>query len=224
MHALIIEDDNRLAQSIQALLKKHHFASTIAETGEKGIYSLETESYDVIILDWMLPGLEGIEVCKSIRKKDNSIPIIMLTAKSQIEDKVEGLINGADDYLTKPFASEELIARINALIRRKTGSSFTSVVQILDLVVNTSTHVVVRNNTDILLAPREYALLEYLVINKNKAVDRIDLLHHVWGEDIDPFSNTVDVHIRYLRKKIDDPFHKKLIRTVKGKGYMICGD
>lgn len=224
MHALIIEDDKRLAQNIQKLLKINHFTSTVAETGEEGMYYLDTESYDVIILDWMLPDLEGIEVCKLIRKKDDSTPVIMLTAKSQIEDKVEGLVTGADDYMIKPFAFEELIARINALIRRKTGSSFTSIIQIADLSLNTQTHAVTRNKTNILLAPREYALLEYLVVHKNQAVDRIDLLHHVWGEDIDPFSNTVDVHIRYLRKKIDDPYPKKLIRTVKSKGYMICDD
>lgn len=222
MHILIIEDDKRLSQNIQRLLEKILFTSTIALTGEEGLYNLSTETYDAIILDWMLPDMEGIEICKILREKNDATPIIMLTAKSQIEDKVEGFTMGADDYITKPFASEELLARLRALIRRRAGTSFTSIIKIADLSINVSTHVVIRGDNIINLAPKEFALLEYLALHKNEAVDRLDLLHHVWGEEIDSFSNTVDVHIRYLRKKIDDPFENKIITTVKGKGYMIC--
>lgn len=224
MHVLIIEDDIRLSQNIQKLLERNNFTTTVAPTAERGLYFLETETYDVIILDWMLPDKEGIEVCKIIRDKKNPTPIIMLTSRSQIEDRVEGLMTGADDYLTKPFAAEELLARLGALIRRHSGNTFSSTLQISELQINTSTHNVSRQGREISLAPKEYSLLEYLATHKNEAVDRLDLLHHVWGEDIDPFSNTVDVHIRYLRRKIDDPFDKKIIKTVKGKGYMICDD
>lgn len=224
MHVLIIEDDNIIARNIQRMLQKAGITSTISLNGKDGMYHLEIETYDVVILDWMLPDKQGIDVCKAIRKKDNKTPIIMLTAKSQLEDKVEGLNTGADDYLTKPFAMEELIARVKALIRRKSGETLSPVLIVSDLSVNTDTHEVKRARKIIPLAPREYTLLEYLVIHKGKTVGRDTLLHHVWGEDIDPFSNTVDVHIRYLRKKIDDKFKKKLIKTVKNTGYAIWDD
>lgn len=224
MHILIIEDDARLARNIQKLLERNNFTSTAVGTGEKGMLLAETESYDALILDRMLSDIEGMALCAKLRQRGNSTPVIMLTAKSQIEDKVEGLTTGADDYLTKPFRFEELLARLYALIRRGTGRTLSSIIQISDLEINTAKHEVSRRNAIIQLAPREYCLLEYLAIHKGEAVDRLKLLHHVWGEEIDPLSNTVDVHIRYLRRKIDDKFSKKLIKTVKGKGYMICED
>lgn len=224
MHVLIIEDDSLIAHNIQKMLQRTGITSTISLNGEDGIFQSETETYDVIILDWMLPGKQGNEVCKIIRKKNIKTPIIMLTAKSQLDDKIEGLDTGADDYLTKPFSMEELIARVKALIRRKSGESVSPILAVSDLSINTNTHEVKRVNKIIFLAPREYTLLEYLVINKGKTVNRESLLHHVWGEDIDPFSNTVDVHIRYLRKKIDDKFKKKLIKTIKNTGYAIWED
>jgi two-component system OmpR family response regulator len=224
MHILIIEDDTRLSQNIQKLLERSNFTLTVAGTGEKGMFYAETESYDAIILDRMLPDADGIILCKKLRKKGNSTPIIMLTAKSQIEDKVEGLMVGADDYLTKPFRAEELVARLHSLIRRGTGKTLSSVIQISDLKIDTAKHGATRGNVIISLAPKEYSLLEYLAFHAGEAVGRLELLHHVWGEDIDPLSNTVDVHIRYLRQKIDDDFPKKLIKTIKGKGYMICED
>lgn len=224
MHVLIIEDDSIIAHNIQKMLQRVGITSTVTLNGEDGIFQSETETYDVIILDWMLPGMQGIDVCREIRKKDNKTPIIMLTAKSQLEDKISGLNTGADDYLTKPFSMEELIARVKALIRRKSGETTSPILAVSDLTINTNTHEVKRADKIISLAPREYVLLEYLVLNKGKAVSREALLHHVWGEDIDPFSNTVDVHIRYLRKKIDDKFKKKLIKTVKSAGYAIWED
>lgn len=224
MHVLIIEDDNIIARNIKKMLRGIGITSTISLSGEDGMYQLEIEKYDVIILDWMLPDKQGIEVCEVIRSKDNKTPIIMLTAKSQLEDKIEGLNTGADDYLAKPFAMEELIARVKALIRRKSGETRSPIIKVSDLSINTNTHVVKRGNKIIFLAPREYTLLEYLATHKGQAVGREALLHHVWGEDIDPFSNTVDVHIRYLREKIDENHKKKLIKTVKNTGYAIWED
>lgn len=224
MHILIIEDDLIIAGNIQKMLETADYTATVVNDAQNGLYQADTESYDAIILDWMLPDSSGIEVCRSLRAKQNSTPVIMLTAKSQLEDKIEGLSTGADDYLTKPFAMEELFARVKALIRRKGGTVPSPMIEIADLILNTNTRQVKRANAPIILAPREYTLLEYLAIHKGEAIDRVTLLHHVWGEDIDPFSNTIDVHIRYLRKKIDDKFSKKLIKTVKNKGYLLCED
>lgn len=224
MHVLIIEDDARIARNIKKMLESSDILATVAPDAEKGIYYSKSETYDVVILDWMLPDKEGIEVCRLIRSHNNTTPIIMLTAKSQLEDKIEGLSTGADDYLTKPFAMEELLARVNALIRRGGRESASPLIQIADLTINTNTREAERGGREIVLAPREYTLLEYMARNKGLAIERIALLHHVWGEDVDLFSNTVDVHIRYLRKKIDDGFSKKLIRTIKNKGYMLCED
>lgn len=224
MHVLIVEDDQIIAGNIQKMIKAAGDTSTVALSAEEGLYQTEVESFDVIILDWRLPDQEGIEVCKILRDKKNATPIIMLTAKSQVEDKIEGLTTGADDYLTKPFVMKELLARLKALVRRGAGVTPSPIIEIADLVINTNTHEVTRAGRPIILAPREYTLLEYLALHLGEAIERDKLLHHVWGEDIDPFSNTIDVHIRYLRKKIDDAFSKKLIKTVKNKGYLLCKD
>lgn len=222
MHILIIEDDERIANNLKKLLETAGFQTTVASNGEEGIFQALEETYDVIVLDWMLPDYDGIEVCRKIRKKKNTTPVIMLTAKSQLENKIEGLNVGADDYLTKPFEGRELLARIKALIRRRSGKTQSPLIKIRNLEINTNTTMVKINNKIIKLAPKEYALLEYLAANKGKVIDRMTLLHHVWGEDIDEFSNTVDVHIRYLRQKIDDGQERKFIQTIKNKGYMLC--
>lgn len=222
MHILLIEDDVRIAVNIKKFLIKESFLVTHVENGEDALFQIETETYDVILLDWMLPDHNGPTICKSIRLKQNTTPILMLTAKSQVEDTVEGLTSGADDYLTKPFSFEVLLARIKALIRRKSGATQPSTITVNDLVIDTNLNTVKRSGHLINLSPREYSLLEYMAVHKDKTMDRLTLLHHVWGEDIDPLSNTIDVHIRYLRKKIDDGFKVKLIRTVKNKGYILC--
>lgn len=222
MHILIVEDDDRIAKNIKKILESDNFKVTIAANGEDGLYQAVEETYDVIILDWMLPDQDGITVCKKIRQKKNTTPIIILTAKSQLENKIEGLNVGADDYLTKPFEGQELLARVKALIRRQSGRTQSPVIKIGHLEIDTNTTIVKMNRQVVNLAPKEYALLEYLAVNKGRVIDRMTLLHHVWGEDIDEFSNTIDVHIRYLRQKIDDNQEKKLIRTVKNKGYMLC--
>lgn len=222
MHILVIEDDERIANNVKKLLESADYQTTISKNGEDGLYQALEETYDVIILDWMLPDQDGIEICKKIRLKKNTTPIIMLTAKSQLENKIEGLNVGADDYLTKPFDGQELLARIKALIRRQSGKSQSPIIKIQRLEINTNTTVVKLDGKEIQLAPKEFALLEYLAVNKGRVIDRMSLLHHVWGEDIDEFSNTIDVHIRYLRQKIDDNREKKLIQTVKNRGYMLC--
>lgn len=164
----------------------------------------------------------GIDLCNKLREKKYSTPILILTARSQTDDVIAGLQKGADDYLVKPFEMEILIARIKALLRRKNTILIPPILTVADLTLNSNTRQVKRAGAEIPLAPREYVLLEYLLKNKGRVIDRMELMEHVWGETIDEFSNTVDVHIRYLRKKIDEPFKKALIKTVKQKGYMIC--
>lgn len=221
MRILIIEDDTRIADNISEYLKvKANFSTQISNTFEDAEYLLSTENYDCLILDWMLPDGDGMELLKIARNKEITTPIIMLTAKSQIEDKITGLESGADDYLTKPFALAELLARIKTLIRRRSLASASPLIKIRDLQININTREVHIGKEIISLAPREYELLEYMALQKGTTLSRQDLLEHVWGEEIDPFSNTVDVHIRYLRKKLEKG--NILIKTIKGKGYLLC--
>lgn len=221
MKILIVEDDERIAANIRNYLKNTaNFSSQIAPSSEEAEYLFSTQDWDGVILDWMLPDGDGLELLKLIRERNNNTPILMLTAKSQIEDKVAGLGLGADDYLTKPFALEELLVRIKNIIKRKTLSSSAPVIKVGDLKIDTNTREVYIGERMISLAPREYELLEYLALKNGTTLSRQDLLDHVWGESIDPFSNTVDVHIRYLRKKLKGS--KNLIKTVKGKGYILC--
>ncbi len=221
MRVLIIEDDNRIANNISQYLKeKSNFSSQISDTFEEAEYLLSTENYDSVILDWMLPDGDGLTLLKLLRSRQITTPILLLTAKSQLEDKLAGLEQGADDYLTKPFALEELLARIKTIIRRKELSSATPFITVGNLKIDTNTRTVHIGERRIDLAPREYELMEYLALKQGTALSRQDLLDHVWGEEVDPFSNTVDVHIRYLRKKLKDGKH--ILQTVKGKGYMLC--
>lgn len=222
MRILIIEDDKRIASSLKTILEKQRYIVHWESTAENGEFTAKEESYDMIILDWMLPDGEGIELCRKLRKDKINCPILMLTAKSQIEDIVTGLEGGADDYLTKPFSVEVLLARIKVLLRRKDIPLLSPILQIGALTLDTNIRKVMFKNKEVMLAPKEYMLLEYLVMHPCQAIDRMTLLENVWGETIDELSNTVDVHIRYLRKKIDEPFHTNFIKTIKNKGYMIC--
>jgi DNA-binding response OmpR family regulator len=224
MRILIVEDDLKIAQTIGEMLRISHYVVEVANNAQEGAFKAETEDYDLIILDWMLPDQDGVTLCQALRAKKITIPILMLTAKSQLEDKVEGLEKGADDYLTKPFAMAELRARVRALIRRKTGASQSPIITIGDLEINTNTIQVKRQGNTVALTPKEYDLLEYLARNINKTVGREELLAHLWDANGDYFSNIVDVQVRYLRKKIDEPFKTKLIKTVKNKGYMLCNN
>lgn len=222
MRLLIVEDDERIGKNIKKMLELEHYIVDLVHNAEDALYNAEIEEYDVIILDRMLPDKEGLEVCKTLKKNKNKSTILMLTAKTQLEDKLEGLDEGADDYLSKPFDMKELVSRVKALIRRKSGISQTPVIIIHDLKINTNLCEVERGGKLISLSPKEYSLLEYLARNPNKVIGRMEIMSHVWGEEIDELSNTVDVHIRYLRRKIDDRFNKKLIKTVKNRGYLLC--
>jgi DNA-binding response OmpR family regulator len=219
---LLIEDDTRIASNIEKFLTKHSYLVKVVGLAGDAMAAVEIDDYDIILLDIMLPDGNGFDICRQIRQLQNNTPI-MLTAKSQLEDKIEGLTLGADDYLTKPFALDELLARIKAIIRRKSGISTSPVLIFGNIEINTNTCEVKRGNRIIELAPKEYSLLEYLAQNSCRVVNRLELLSHVWGEEIDQFSNTVDVHIRYLRQKLTDP-KGNLIKTIKNRGYMLCSD
>lgn len=223
MRILVIEDERTIAENIRKYLSKSSITVDIESSYTEGKFQAESESYDVYIIDWMLPDGNGVKLASEIRAM-NATPILMLTAKSQTDDIIDGLNAGADDYLTKPFSLAELLARINALIRRKNGPSVSPIIKIGDVTIDTNTRRVHVQDTLISLAPREYLLLEYMALHPNIAVDRMELLSHVWGDDIDPLSNTVDVHIRYLRTKLGEPLSKTLIQTIKGKGYMLCAN
>lgn len=222
MRILLVEDDAIIAKNTKTVLMQSHMGVDISTTLEDGIFLAESEAYDVIVLDWQLPDGEGISLTNSLRTNHIKTPILMLTARSQLEDKVIGLNTGADDYLTKPFAMDELVARIKSLIRRSTVAKSSPLLQIDNLILNTSTCEVTLGKKLLTLSPKEYALLEYLMSHPCQVVGRDDLLFHVWGEHSDLLSNTVDVHIRYLRQKIDEGQKRFLIKTIKNKGYLIC--
>ena len=222
MRILVVEDEHRIAASIKKGLELETYAVDVAYDGVEGYDLAMSEEYDAIVLDLMIPGLDGIAVCKQLRQQDNHTPIIMLTAKGQTQDKVAGLNAGADDYLTKPFAFEELIARIRALIRRpKHTSSNTLTIGTLSL--DTTTFEVNRSSTTIQLSSKEFSLLEYLIRHANTVLTKNQIISHVWDYDADILPNTVEVYIKNLRSKIDAPFpnEKPLLQTVRGFGYKI---
>ncbi|PIY71865.1 DNA-binding response regulator [Candidatus Roizmanbacteria bacterium CG_4_10_14_0_8_um_filter_33_9] len=220
MRLLLIEDEIRLSHYIKKGLTEQGFAVDTAYDGEEGLYLAKEETYDVIILDVMLPKLNGIEVCKKLHLSKKNTPVLMLTARSETEDKILGLESGADDYLTKPFVFAELKARINALLRRS-YHQVTINLSIDTLEVDPLKHVVKRNNKMIKLTPKEFAILELLLRRKNEVVTRTQVIEHVWDYNFDSLSNVVDVFMGTLRKKIDRGFKKKLIHTLHGIGYMI---
>ena len=218
MRILIIEDEHRLSNVVKKGLVEEGFAVDQAFDGEEGLYLAESESYDLIILDLMLPKIDGIEVCRQLRKKKIRTPILMLTAKTTTEDKVVGLDSGADDYLTKPFAFTELKARIQALLRRS-HNQVDPVCKIADLEVDPIKHTVKRAGKNIILTPKEFAILEYLARHKHQVVTRTQITEHVWDYSFDALSNVVDVFITTLRRKINTGFKNKLIQTIHGVGY-----
>jgi DNA-binding response OmpR family regulator len=222
MRILVVEDEQRIARSIKKGLEQEHYAVDISFDGSEGFSLASNEEYDVIILDLMLPEMDGMTICKELRKKKIATPILMLTAKSQVQDKVEGLDAGADDYLSKPFSFEELLARIRALSRRP-KEHLDPVLEIDDLKLDTVGFSVTRGDQSISLSSKEFALLEYLLRNKEKIVNKDQIIQHVWDYDADILPNTVEVYIRNLRQKIESPFKDKqpLIHTVRGFGYKI---
>ena len=218
MRILVIEDEVKIAQFIKRGLKEEGYAVDVANDGEEGHFMLSSNDYDVIVLDLMLPKMDGLTLCKELRKEGNSTPIIMLTAKDTVKDKVKGLDSGADDYLPKPFAFEELLARVRVLLRKK-DSGVQTQLKVDDLCLDLLTHKVTRAGREIDLTVKEYALLEYLMRNAGNIVTRTMISEHVWDIDFDTGTNIIDVYINYLRKKIDSGHSKKLIQTMRGRGY-----
>lgn len=221
MNILIVEDDEKMVHLLSTGLKDRGVVSDSVNNGQDAIERVRSHDYDVIVLDIMLPGsMDGFEVCKEIRKEKIDTPIIMVTARESIEDRVRGLDAGADDYLPKPFSLAELLARLRALVRR--GRALDQpVLQVADLILDPAKHVVERGGRTIKLSKKEFRLLEYLLRNKNRVITRTMLIEHIWGYKIDYTSKVVDVYINYLRQKVDTGFSQQLIQTVRGVGYMI---
>lgn len=222
MRILVVEDEHRIAQSIKKGLEQERYAVDLAYTGTDGIDLAVTEGYDLIILDRLLPERDGIEVCRELRQQAIHSPILMLTAKDQTKDKIEGLDAGADDYLAKPFSFEELLARIRALSRRPLHT-IDPILQVEDLTLNPTTYEVKRNGIPIELTRKAYSLLEYLIRHPNQILTKDQIIAHAWNFDADILPNTVEVYIGNLRTKIDKPFplNPKLIHTVRGFGYKL---
>ncbi|MEE8608237.1 MAG: response regulator transcription factor [Nitrospiraceae bacterium] len=220
MRVLVAEDDNALASLVRKGLEAEHYAVDIASDGEEAQYMAEEYDYDLVILDLTLPQTDGLHVLKRVRAKKSGLPVLVLTARSRVEDRVKGLDLGADDYLTKPFSFSELSARVRALLRR--GSRpVESVLRAEDLELNRVERTVKRAGRRIELTPKEFALLEYLMLNAGRRVTRTMIIEHVWNLSFDTMTNVVDVYINYLRKKMDEGFGRKLIRTVRGVGYQL---
>jgi DNA-binding response OmpR family regulator len=219
MRILVVEDEHKIAASLKKGLEQESYAVDLAFTGMEGYDLAASENYDLIILNIMLPGISGIEICAKLRAENNHTPILMLTARGQTADKVQGLNSGADDYLTKPFAFEELLARIKALTRRPTKTTG-SVYNVADLKLDTITYDVKRGSKKINLSSKEFSLLEYLMRNKNTVISKDQIIEHVWDYDSDILPNTVEVFVGYLRNKLGKP---DLITTVRGFGYKIEG-
>ncbi len=222
MRILIVEDDRKIANAIKKGLEQEAFACDVSYDGKDGMGNALTINYDLIILDRMLPEIDGIEICRTLREKKYNTPIIMLTAKDRISDRVDGLDAGADDYLIKPFAFEELLARIRAQLRRPNNLT-DNIISLGDLELDRTNFSVKRAGKTIELSSKEFALLEYLMRNKNRVLTKDNIIEHVWDYDADILPNTVEVFIGYLRNKIDRPFGKSnhLIKTVRGFGYKI---
>jgi DNA-binding response OmpR family regulator len=220
MKILVVEDEKKVASFLKKGLEQDYYTVDVAHEGRAGLDLSLTEDYDMIILDIMLPLMDGITVLKEIRNAKLDVPVLMLTAKDSTENKVEGLDSGADDYLAKPFALEELLARVRALIRRKEKVK-NLILSAEDLTLDTQTHKVKRGENEINLTPKEYSILEYLLRNKNHVVSRMKLTEHVYEYQFDPDTNVIDVYINKLRNKIDKDSDQRILHTIRGIGYMI---
>ncbi len=223
MRILIVEDEKKVASFIKKGLEEEYYYVDVAYDGKEGLKLALSEDYDLMIFDIMLPYKDGVSLVKDVRNSNMSTPVLLLTAKLTLDDKIEGLDSGADDYLTKPFAFEELLARIRALLRRKEKNKQLQL-KVMDLLLDTQTHIVKRDNVEISLTPKEYSILEYLLRNKNKVVSRTILTEHVYDYHFDTDSNVIDVHINKLRNKIDKGFEKQILHTIRGVGYTVKDD
>lgn len=220
MRILVVEDEPKLNELITARLRREHYSVDSCLSGDAAMDYLACAQYDLLVLDIMLPGISGLEILRSLRGKDDKTPVLLLTALDRIPDRVSGLDSGADDYLVKPFAFDELLARIRVLLRRSAGS-VSNVYTLADLTVDCDARTVKRGETNISLSAKEFSILEYLIRNSGTVLSRERISNHIWNYDYEGGSNIVDVYIRYLRKKIDDGFEKKLIHTVRGVGYVL---
>ncbi len=222
MRILVIEDEKKIANFIRRGLKEEGYAVDISSDGEDGHFLAATNDYDLIILDLMLPKMDGLTLCKRLRQDKIATPVIMLTAKDSVGDKVAGLDSGADDYLTKPFAFEELLARIRAAFRKKDIQPSTTL-NVDDLILDLLTHKVTRQGREVVLTTKEFALLEYFMRNAGTVVTRTMISEHVWDINFDTTTNVIDVYVNYVRNKIDSGYKKKLIHTIRGRGYILKG-
>jgi heavy metal response regulator len=220
MRILVVEDEKKVAHFIKKGLEEEHYAVDTAFDGEAGLFMAESNEYDLIVLDLMIPKIDGIEVLRRIRGNKNNVPILVLTARASVEDIVKGLDTGGDDYLTKPFEFVEFLARIRALLRREKIEK-EPILKVADLTLSLVTHKVMRRGKEIELTSKEYALLEYFMRNPEKVLTRTMISEHVWDYHFDSLTNVIDVYVNYLRKKIDKDFETKLIHTIRGVGYIM---
>jgi two-component system OmpR family response regulator len=218
MKILLVEDEKHIATFIKKGLEGEFYTVDVARDGREGLLMATTKEYDLLILDIILPEMDGIGICRKVRATGIKTPVLLLSAMDAVKDKVEGLESGADDYLTKPFAFSELLARIKALLRRMPEAIHDLTLE--DLRLDLLSRRVFRGEQEIILTPREFSLLEYLVKNKGRVLSRAQIIETIWGYHVDPTSNTVDVHIKFLREKVDKGFAKRLIQTVRGEGYV----
>jgi heavy metal response regulator len=221
MRILVVEDDRRIVGFVAKGLREQGYAVDVTGDGDDALYKLSISDYDAVILDVMIPGRDGFEVCRDLRAAGVTVPVIMLTARDTVQDRITGLDSGADDYLTKPFAVAELLARLRALLRRGHVVRPTTI-QIADLLLDTHARQATRGGRELSLTTKEYALLDYLAREQGRVVSRAEIAEHVWDENFDPLTNLIDVHINRLRRKVDDGFSSKLIHTRRGAGYMLA--
>ena len=220
MRILVVEDEPRMANVIARGLREQSYAVDVAQTGNDGLYQSSINDYDLILLDVLLPERDGFEVCRELRARGSATPILMLTARAAVDDRLTGFDAGADDYLTKPFSFRELLARVRALLRRDARLQ-PDVFEIDDLIIDSASHRVSRGNREIQLTAKEYALLEHLARHAGRLISRTEIAAHVWDDSFDPFSNTIEVYMNRLRKKIDGNQSTKLLHTRRGEGYIL---
>ncbi|MFN7929110.1 MAG: response regulator transcription factor [Blastocatellia bacterium] len=221
MRLLLVEDEPRVAHFVAKGLREQSYAVDVAADGEDALFRSSINDYDLVILDVMLPKKDGFAVCRELRQQGQHVPVLMLTARDAVDDRVQGLDSGADDYLVKPFEFKELLARVRALLRRQQTALRSDVWQIADLTLNTASHTAQRNGQRINLTAKEYALLEFFVLHAGQLLGREAIAEHVWDESFDPTSNIIDVYVRRLRRKIDEGFAPPLIHTRRGAGYLL---
>lgn len=223
MRILLVEDEPDAAQMLAKGMRRHSYAVDLAANGEEALYHIGINTYDLVILDVMLPLKDGFTICRELRASGSSVPVLMLTARDAVEDRITGLDTGADDYLVKPFDFHELLARVRALLRRGPALS-PQKLEIADLIVDTQSRTVARGGKQITLTTKEYALLEYLARRSGAVVTRAEIAEHVWDENYDPFSNSIEVYVQRLRRKVDEGRKVRLIHTRRGSGYVLTAE